>query len=348
MKPINLILFIFLALTAHAQTIRRVNNNTGVTGVNVYTTAQAAHDAAAANDVLMIEPSSVSYGNLTLSKPLKIYGNGFFLDQNPELKADRRPSTLGTINFDTGSDGAVLNGISCGDLNIKGSSNITIHRNAIVGRVTIDVKNMASVPTNISNVYMSSNNIYINAGSGARAISLQTFVFQATYIIDRCFITNNFIGSSDFAISADNPNNLTNIIINNNTFTWQGNIVLGNAVFENNILAGGGSLAFSNVVYNNNISTGNTFSGGIGNQSNYNVASQFIATGSSDEYYQIKTGSPLKTAGSGGIEVGAFGGVTPYIISGIPPIPSITNMNSTSIGSNSTPLSVTISVKSNN
>ena len=68
-----------LCIAAHAQTIRRVNNNAGVTGVNVYTTAQAAHDAAAANDILMIEPSVTTYENLILTKPLKIYGNGYFL-----------------------------------------------------------------------------------------------------------------------------------------------------------------------------------------------------------------------------------------------------------------------------
>ena len=70
---------LLLCIAAHAQTIRRVNNNAGVTGVNVYTTAQAAHDAAVANDILMIEPSVTTYENLILTKPLKIYGNGYFL-----------------------------------------------------------------------------------------------------------------------------------------------------------------------------------------------------------------------------------------------------------------------------
>jgi hypothetical protein len=64
MKYLSLILtatFILLLNTTYAQTIRRVNNNVGITGVNVYTTAQAAHDAAAANDILIIEPSNTSY-----------------------------------------------------------------------------------------------------------------------------------------------------------------------------------------------------------------------------------------------------------------------------------------------
>jgi hypothetical protein len=85
---------VLLLNTTYAQTIRRVNNNPGVTGVNVYSSAQAAHDAAAANDIIIIEPSATSYGSLTLTKPLKIYGNGYYLGQNQELKAD-----INSINF---------------------------------------------------------------------------------------------------------------------------------------------------------------------------------------------------------------------------------------------------------
>ncbi|MFO7923195.1 MAG: hypothetical protein R6U58_05845, partial [Bacteroidales bacterium] len=35
-------------------------------------------------DTLYIEPSSVSYGSVTLNKSLVIIGNGYFLDENPE------------------------------------------------------------------------------------------------------------------------------------------------------------------------------------------------------------------------------------------------------------------------
>jgi hypothetical protein len=61
-----------------------------------------------------------------------------------------------------------------------------------------------------------------------------------------------------------------------------------------------------------------------------------------------KTGAELKTLGSGGSEVGAYGGTTPYVISGIPPIPSIVDMINTGTGDNTNPVKVTVSVKSNN
>jgi hypothetical protein len=130
-------------------------------------------------------------------------------------------------------------------------------------------------------------------------------------------------------------------------------ITLFNSVFENNFLAVSKNVSFSNVTYSYNVSVGGTFSGGIGNVNNYDIVTNSELTGSgtglsADEAYIIKAGSSLKTLGNGGTEVGAYGGSTPYIVSGIPPIPSIVNMINSGTGDNSNPLKVTISVKSNN
>lgn len=45
-KAAALFALLITCFIAHAQTIRRVNNNPGVTGTNIYSTLQAAHDAA--------------------------------------------------------------------------------------------------------------------------------------------------------------------------------------------------------------------------------------------------------------------------------------------------------------
>jgi hypothetical protein len=47
---------------SHAQTIWRVNNTPSVTGPNIYTTVQAAHDAAL-GDIIYLEPSSTNSPN---------------------------------------------------------------------------------------------------------------------------------------------------------------------------------------------------------------------------------------------------------------------------------------------
>jgi hypothetical protein len=46
MKNVTLIFLLAISCSTFAQTIRRCNNNPSVTGVNIYTTIQAAHDAA--------------------------------------------------------------------------------------------------------------------------------------------------------------------------------------------------------------------------------------------------------------------------------------------------------------
>ncbi|QLH46027.1 MAG: hypothetical protein HWD58_10595 [Bacteroidota bacterium] len=49
--------------------ILRVNNNPNVTGANIYSNAQAAHDAATAGDTIHLEPVAFgNYGDLNVSK----------------------------------------------------------------------------------------------------------------------------------------------------------------------------------------------------------------------------------------------------------------------------------------
>jgi hypothetical protein len=337
----SLILFLACLSASQAQTIRRVNNNPGITGVNVYTTAQAAHDAAAANDILIIEPSGTSYGDLTLTKPLKIYGNGYFLTINTELKADQRTSIVGTISFNTGSGGSLISGLgsNTSTTNIYGVSDITIRGNT--GNVFMYTRNAANTTnTNVSNILITPNY------SGGLVDSFPTTGFVVSNVtITNCIYDN---------VKADeNPGN-QNWIVRNNTFfiTSSATVILVNSVFENNILRGSGLVpVFTNVTHSYNVAAFSAFSGGVGNQNNYDLTNVFLGTGvgiSADEEVQIKAGSPLKTAGSGGTEVGAYGGPTPYVVSGIPAIPSIVNMVNTATGSSSSPISVTITVKSNN
>jgi hypothetical protein len=310
----------------------------------VYTTAQAAHDAAAANDIVIIEPSVTSYGDLTLTKPLKIYGNGYFLDINTELKADQRSSLLGTVSFNTGSSGSSVYGIETNSLYVYGVSNINIQRCRIVGAgLNIYNRNIAnSASSNVSNINISQNYLRVSASiPGVQAVPTSGFT------ISNVLVSNNHM---NYLLAGDNPS-VQNWIIRNNTMYIGITSTLVNSVFENNIMASGGLVSFSNVTYSYNISIGATFSGGVGNQNNFDINPEWSGgtTGiSTDEFHGIKLGSPLKTAGSGGTEVGAYGGATPYIVSGIPAIPSTTSLNNTATGSNTVPLQITISVKGNN
>jgi hypothetical protein len=353
MKAVLLFALCLFVEVTTAQTIRRVNNNPGVTGLNVYTTAQAAHDAANANDILIIEPSVTSYGNLTLTKPLKIYGNGYFLDTNVELKADQRGSIFGTIYFGTGSSGSSVYGIQCSVItNAICCENYFVANDLTIERCNIGTISMAAPyslggtgirtgTSNISNITFRRNFI----GS----LGLNSY---APTTINGVLISNNIINNLAMGTNSGQNGIQNGAVINNTiinqfyTDNW-----LVNSVLDNNLFLSLASINFTNVSYSYNVSSGGALTGGVGNLANYDVNAALVGPGagiSNDEQYQIKAGSPLKTAGSAGTEVGAYGGATPYVVSGIPPVPSITNFTNTATGSNTTPVQVTISVKSNN
>jgi len=72
----------------------------------------------------------------------------------------------------------------------------------------------------------------------------------------------------------------------------------------------------------------------------------FLGTGSTDGKWQLKAGSPAIGAGVGGIDCGAFGGLGPYILSGLPTGPVIYQLNVSSHSVTGNKLPVTIKVKS--
>lgn len=340
MRSTFVCLLLLITVGGHAQTIRRVNN-TGATGVNVYATLQAAHDAAAANDIVIVEPSAVTYGSLTLTKPLKIYGNGYLLETNSELKADDRSSSVDALNFNTGSGGSAVYGLStASNWNIYGVSNITIQRNLMSSLLITTYNQASTVSTAVSNIVITGN--YLSAHIGMQVNNAA---------ISNVIISNNVVAY----VNAPDVTYVQGWVVRHNNITSQlstgTNVTLANSVFENNLLLSGGTPGFYNCSVSYNVSNAASFSGGVGNQNNFSFTGQFVSAGtgiSTDELHQIVAGSPLKTAGSAGSEVGIFGGATPYVISGIPAIPSVTAMTTTATGSNSVPLQVTISVKSNN
>jgi len=346
------LLTIFLSLviltTGMSQTTRRVNNNVGISGTNVYATFALAHAAAIANDIIIIEPTTTSYGDITIAKPLKIYGSGYFLSTNTDLKADQRNSILGIVEFNTGSDGSEIYGIYGSTINIYGVSNITISRNYLTQyAITILNANKANtIFTNVTNI-----TITRNYGTGASYFGASP---TAGKTISNVLITNNILNY----VSAVNDPGVQNWVVRNNTFYGGSSQNLVNSIFENNLLVNGGTLNFANVTSSYNISTGASFPSEVnGNKNNYPLSplnqsgqpeSELLVTGSPDKAFQIKAGSSLKALGSSSSEVGAYGGSSPYIVSGIPAIPSITTMVNTGTGDATTPVKVTISVKSNN
>ncbi len=67
---------------------------------------------------------------------------------------------------------------------------------------------------------------------------------------------------------------------------------------------------------------------------------------STDGKWQLKTGSPAIGAGVSGVNCGVFGGVTPYVLSGVPNLPHIYQAAIAGTAYSDAGLSCTIKIKS--
>jgi hypothetical protein len=312
----------FLSENSFAK-IWRVNNMNGVTAD--FTTAQAAHDGASAGDTIHLEPSVNSYGSVNANKPLVWLSIGSFLIDNPGNQFSTTTGKIESITFSNGSAGSVISLFTNGSVNIY-TSNITMNRSHIMGTVYVYY--------NPSNIVITQN--FINTYC----------TIDATNVI----FSNNIVGygitMSGYNASAIITNNVFNYINRNDNYHGPASIY--NAVFQNNISIKGGTYTFYNSLPTYNMFPDANFPSGNNNLLNVNMSNVFVNhTGTIDKDFQLKTGSPAIASGYGSIDMGAFGGSTPYKLAMQPAIPAITNMSTPSSTGGNT-IQVTFSAESNN
>jgi hypothetical protein len=335
MKTPLTFLLVLIVTATFAQTIRRVNNNPAVTGSNIYATLQAAHDAATNGDIIYVEGSVAPYGNLTCIKSLTLIGTGYYL--NPNTPA----SVIGAVTFKAGSQNSVLTGFTLSTISVQGVSNITLARNASlasIGNITIDTQDaLTAIFSSISNVNVLGNYNFnlslVPRTSGA-----------LNYTISNVVIRGNLMDALSYGST---PSLVSSAIVANNII-FRITSIIHNSSIQNNISHGSfGVASFVNCSVANNVAFGSLWPTGNNNKSN--IADPFVQVNPPvDTGWQLKPGSAASGAGVGGTDCGVFGGDTPYVLSGIPNYPTITNFITSGTGSAATPLSVTISTKSNN
>jgi hypothetical protein len=319
MKKFILLLMSFAVITLAAQAkIWRVNNNPGV--VADFTTAQAAHDAASNGDIIHLEPSPTSYGNLECTKPLTWVSIGAFLSSHPGLQYSSEIGKIENLTFNAGSSGSVAHVYCTGGITIITHS-ITLNR-SFWGSYSLDVY-WGGYNTTITQCYS-------NVGANLRT--------------SNTVFTNNIVRdiTTDGGFSGIIANNvLTNDVASGNIY---------NATFQNNI-SRGFSFTFYNSTVSHNMKAGSTgLPTGNNNILNANMADVFVNPDYGhlrvDKDFLLKAGSPAISAGYDGVDMGAFGGATPFVLGLQPAIPAITSMNApaaTSAGS----INVVINAKSN-
>lgn len=105
-------------------------------------------------------------------------------------------------------------------------------------------------------------------------------------------------------------------------------------------------LSYVGATFLNCLAIGKTmFPEGNGNSGDFAYEEVFRGGSSTDTQYQLKEDSPALRAGTGGVDVGMFGGSSPYVISGLPALPRITDLRVPTIVPDSTGLVFEVDVE---
>lgn len=308
--------------------ILRVNNQlTTNHQARIFNSLQLAHDFAQIGDTLMVEGSPTTYSAMTLSKRLTVIGTGYFINENFENPSNQLTSRVNGLTFNSGSQGSIL-------LSLYLSANISVQVSEIViSRCRLE---RVTSNTNINSLILTQN--YFSNTTGT-AISIHSNYSFSNFVFENNFVNGSFnIGAHQNQVFSSIKNNIFLGVIAVTTDIFQYNIIVNSS---SNI-----TINSNNVSYN--LTSVNQLSGN-GNQI-YDPNQLFIGpTGNStDGQYQLKTDSPYLTAGFQGVEPGIFGGNSPYILSGLPPLPVILNLSADSFGTQQNGLNVSIKAKTNN
>lgn len=304
-----------------------------------FRTLSEATNGASAGDTLYLAGATVDYGSASINKRLYIFGPGYFLDENPMTQALTLQAKITGLSFSGSSEGSVVSGLTIlGQVNVA-RDDISLIRNSI--QTNAGNGSLLLISADADRTLIKQNYILYTPGS-TRAIHLSG-------VNDTIVIVNNFIerpdaGTNDYAI--DMSSSATALIYNN---VILGDIRLNNSTVQNNILRSGAFTGSNNTVQHN-IANADQFGSADGNQENVDMNTVFVGpTGNStDGQWQILDPGPAAGAGVSGEDVGMFGGVGPYVLSGLPAIPAIYAFTAAGAGNTSQGLPVQISVKSNN
>lgn len=343
-KQILVTLLILLGISVEAAKFR-VNNQLTASG-SLYISFSTAHAAASAGDTIYMEGSPVGYGSIDISKKLVVIGPGYFFGTNPKTFPTGLESYVSTIAFLAGSSGSVMMGMYTGTISIF-DNNIVLMRNFVSasnyvaigfsgGSLTnmTFIQNMFSLPTSMS---------VLGCGGG----TITNLIFQNNIVLH-----SGAPGAGDFASAP--PSGIISALIEYNTIRISNFTALGaGTTIRNNIvdILGSGSPPTASVLSNNYTSKASWIGGCSACSTSVNMAPTtfFIpsAGASTDGAFQLATGTSAKVASTTFGEIGAFGGIAPYVLSGQPTVPSIYELTMPGLATSSSGLNITVKAKRN-
>lgn len=334
--------FVFLVLTgfpslASAQ-IWHVNSAAG-SGADFPQITEAI-EAANPGDTLYVAGSAVEYDAFTLAKPLVMIGPGYYLTLNQGLQAQPLAATVdggGSVSVEIGASGSTFMGLNFEDRIEVLASNITFKRcrvfvNAVnsnvfalrgAANIIIAQSYIRNLGTNGTGLSISDNstalisNSYMDGGGGSSAQIGNGLWIDAssTAVIDHSIIEEGFrcttcTVSNSILITAD-------LNVNGSSFSY--------TIFRGDNRSG------------------------EGNQGNVDRDVIFVDREAGfDAGFRLSPTSPARGAGRNGVDMGMFGGDEPYVLSGIPNIPSLYFFDAPISGSAANGLRVQVKARANN
>ena len=309
----NILFFLLLStfsLSTKA-TIRRCNHNVTV---GVYTTAQAAHDAANAGDTIHLEPSG-NYGPLTITKKIILFSTGDFIQQNVGYQASPFVGYCSNITLSNGSEYSII------------SAKVSEY-------IIVEVHNISILHTHCPNINLSPLGYPLDQIRIAQSI-IDDGVY-ANYGWTDLILKNNYInhlicynnstasyGNFEYNIFGNNVTTISNSTLANNIFLY--NVSHSNCVLTNNLSGFG----YGNQLPNNN-----------GNINEVDMSTVFQNWNNfNGDNFQLLASCPYQYAGM-------YAGPSPYTPACTAGIPSIYQLNVPENSIDST-LIFTVSTKSN-
>jgi hypothetical protein len=308
MKRLLHLILAVLAVTGMASAkVITVDNKPG--SVAMFTSAQAAVDAAVPGDTILLAGSPASYGLIRLSKSLDLAGPGWGLEENkiPGLNKNAASCTI--------SVGRDVNGSSSGST----FTGLTVENwdywdpNAAVDGHTLD------------------RCIFLYNGIrfyGKVTITRCVLAIGGDLIRPGSKISNSIIHSScklGLGVTADHcVFSNANAVYGNELSSVSNSLFFGRPTRETFRSNFQGSVTYCMATAELD---GPTFlPEGGGNINGVPVELACVWTGSTDGKWQLRTNSTAKGKGFNGVDIGAFGGALPYVLSGVPSTPRVTRL----------------------
>ena len=303
--------------TANAKSWR-INNDTRKSANFTDINAAMASEEVLAGDTLYLDPGSVYSNNQTITKAVVIVGNGYFL-QNGMVSA----TIIG--NVDVKATGTKMMGVSMNGWVCIDADNVSLERCKIFS--TIHSYYGLRYGLNVTQCYINCST-YRSAIHGYSDNHFRNATIKNNIIIHKFLNRYEYYSAIEGVHYSEISNNYLVVesctdwvhdVIYNVTNSQIYNNIIRHGKYPDRICANTGSDS-NNAFYNNVVSAAE---GTYTNVSNIVYLgtqdfSSVFADGLNDAAYRLKANSPAKGAGVDGGDCGAFGGITPYVESGLP------------------------------